>query len=358
MNKVAGTLVAVAALGALGGASVVFFGLFNTSAQSGHWSITNWVLHTTFENSVALRAPPPSQVPELTEAMARLGVRHYDAACKPCHAAPGLSRTATMAAMLPAPPHISRAVAPWSPNELGWIVREGVKMSGMPGWPASREDEMWSVVAFLTRVPEMDAGAYRDLTAAPELPGDAPPALAYCAGCHGAEGLSGNPHIPRLDIQGAAYLTQALRNYLDGTRESGIMAHAASEVAPEDLPALAAWFAGQRPDGDGAGEPVDPELAERGEALAHAAAGDPEVPACQECHGPEADPTVPGGPGPAIAGQYRDYLATQLRLWRAGTRGGGPRAELMAQAAEHLTDADIDALSAYYAGLAPEPPAE
>lgn len=352
MNRVLGTLLALAGLGAAAGGAVVFGGLYNISAQAGHWPISAWVLHTTYRNAVELRAPAPSEVPPLTDELLRLGIRHFDAACRICHAAPGDDRTATVRSMAPTPPHVTEAVEDWEPRHLGWIVREGVKMSGMPAWPATREDEMWSVVAFLDRVRDMDEATYRELTAPPEVPAGAPPHLAYCAGCHGVDGRSGNPHIPHLDIQGEAYLTRSLLAYLDGTRESGIMAHAASEVPADLLPDLAAWFAAQQPRPEG--QSVDPELAAVGEALAHARADEPEVPACVACHGPERDPSAPEGPGPEIAGQHEAYLVTQLRLWRAGTRGGGPRAELMRHAAQHLDDGEIAALAAYYAGLSPE----
>jgi cytochrome c553 len=351
MRTVLRTLVALAVLGLAAGAAVVFGGLFGVSARAGHWPVTTWVLHTTFRNAVDLRAPPPSQVPDLTSDLMRLGVRHYDAACRMCHAAPGEDRPATIRAMEPVPPHITDAVEGWAPNHLGWIVREGVKMSGMPGWPAARDDEAWSVVAFLTRVRDMDAATYAELTARPQVPPDAPRHLAYCAGCHGVDGRSGNPHIPRLDLQSEAYLTVALRAYRDNSRASGIMAQAATAVPEAALPALAAWFASWEPAPEV--RPSDPALAARGEALAQARADDPEIPACIACHGPEPDPSVPGGPGPEIAGQYEAYLATQLRLWREGSRGGGPRAGLMTQAAEHLSDDDIAALAAWYASLDP-----
>ncbi|HVG49646.1 MAG TPA: c-type cytochrome [Rubellimicrobium sp.] len=353
MRTVLWTLATVACLGALAGAAIVFGGLYNVSARLGHLPPTAWVLHTTYRNSVDLWSPSAREVPPLTGDLLRLGARHFDGACRQCHSAPGEERTATIRAMEPVPPHIQEAVSGWAPNHLHWIVREGVKMSGMPAWPADRDDEPWALVAFLDQVRDMDAATYQDLTATPEVPADAPPHLAYCAGCHGIDGRSGNPHIPRLDLQSEGYLSLALQTYRDGARESGIMAQAASAVPEEALPALAAWFAAQAP--APGGQLADQGLASQGEALARAQAGEPKVPACVACHGPERDGSHPEGPGPAIAGQYATYLATQLRLWRDGTRGGGPRAELMAQAAEHLTDDDIAALAAWYASLPPEP---
>lgn len=128
------TLAAVAGLAAPAGAAVVFLGLYNTSAKSGHWAITRWALHTTFKNAVELRAPPAEKVPEDLEdpALIELGARHYDSACRMCHASPGEVADATIAAMVPRPPQIEEATANWQPAEMHWIVEQGVKMSGMP----------------------------------------------------------------------------------------------------------------------------------------------------------------------------------------------------------------------------------
>ncbi|WP_145106956.1 c-type cytochrome [Cereibacter sediminicola] len=355
----------LAVLAALAGSAVVFLGLFDTSARKGHWPGISWVLHTTFRTSVERHAPPPEDVPDLTDAMARLGARHYDSACRVCHGAPGVRQGATVRAMLPAPPPIAQAVRGWRPNELGWIVREGVKMSGMPGWPSARNDEVWAVVAFLTRVRGMRAEQYAALVGPATAEG--PPGFGYCAGCHGIDGISGNEQIPRLDIQTPDYLEMALLTYRDGRRQSGYMRHAASAVPAETLRPLARRFgrssaqpgategdaAGKAAGSGAAGAPEDP--VEEGHRLAFALDRRRDIPACQSCHGPQAERRR--ADTPSLAGQYRGYLETQLILWREGLRGGGPRAELMSEAARRLSDEQIAALATYYASLAPEVPA-
>ncbi|MEE2860373.1 MAG: c-type cytochrome [Pseudomonadota bacterium] len=346
MRTVIRTLLAVAGLGLAGGAAVVFGGLYDVSARHGHLPGVSWVLHTTFRNSVQLRARPMDQVPPLTDQMAALGARHYDASCRHCHASPGEFATDTMRAMVPHPPHITDAVAGWKPNELGWIVYHGVKMSGMPQWPAPREDEVWAVTAFLDRVPQMSADQYRQLTAQPAADSAA---LSYCAGCHGIDGRTMNPHIPRLDILGRAYLDMSLQAFLSERRHSGIMQHAVTEVPPDALDALAGHYAAQ-PTGPASPQRPDPDLVARGRALALAEEGD-DVPACRSCHGPWPDRLR--DEFPALAGQHQAYLHSQLLAWRDGHRGGGPVSELMQEAAEDLEDADIDALAAFYASLPP-----
>ncbi|MFZ3584080.1 c-type cytochrome [Loktanella sp. DJP18] len=347
MKRVFQTFAVLAVLAFLGGAAVVFGGLYNVSARQGHVPGVPFILHTTFNNSVRLRAPSQSAVPDLgAEGMVALGAKHFDSGCKVCHAAPGQERWAIPTVMVPQPPHIMEAVKNWEPNELHWIVNEGVKMSGMPYWPATRTDDIWPVVAFLEAVQDgMTGEAYADLTAHPARPADAPVALPYCAMCHGTTGRSDNPKIPRLDIQPQAYLEQTLLAYADGSRDSGIMHVAVSQVTEADLMELAAWFGSQEADPVAMSIVGDRDLVERGAVLA--LRGTRDVPACTACHGPKAGPRATDFP--RLAGQSVVYLEEQLHLWRDGIRGGGAKANLMMKAAQDLSGDDIDALSAWFA---------
>ncbi len=347
MKRVMQTLAALAVFAVFCGAAVVFGGIYNVSARIGHFPGVPFVLHTTFKNSVQLRAPAENTVPDLdAEGMVALGAKHFDGGCKVCHAAPGQERWAVPNVMVPRPPHITMAVQDWQANELHWIVDEGVKMSGMPYWPATRTDDIWPVVAFLDAVQDgMTGQTYADLTAHPALPDDAPEDLPYCAMCHGINGRSDNPLIPRLDIQPQPYLEQTLIAYQEGVRDSGIMHVAASRVSEAELMELAAWFASQDATPTVMSEIFDRDLIATGEVLAMR--GTRDVPACTSCHGPKAGPRAAGFP--RLRGQSVYYLEDQLRLWRDGMRGGGPKANLMTKAAQDLSDADIAALSAWFA---------
>ncbi|KZY29190.1 cytochrome C [Roseovarius sp. HI0049] len=332
MRAVFLTLAALAGLGLTGAVAVVALGLYNVSAVSGHLPGVSWVLHTTFQNSVWLRAPSEEKVPELDDAeLIALGAGHYATACVPCHGAPGQEASATMQAMVPAPPHMGEAVVHWEPNELFWIVENGVKMTGMPGWPAEeRDDEVWAVVAYLVSMQEEAAPKLADAG-----PGDEPE--AYCASCHGEIG----GQMPRLDIQSAAYLEEQLQAYLSGKRPSGIMAQAVTSVPEERLGELARHFA--ETSDEAGGDPVaDPELAAEGEALARA--GTRDVPTCLSCHGEREDGRRKG---PVLDGQRRAFLEVQLTLWRDGVYAYD---KLMHAAARDLSDDEIAALAAYFAG--------
>ena len=347
------TLLGAAAIALVLGAAVVVLGLFNVSAASGHWPGVSWVLHTTYLNSVELRAPPASAVPELTDEMAAIGARHYDSACRFCHSIPQGARTATARSMVPAPPPIAEAVDRWQPRHLHWIVKNGVKMSGMPHWPAElREDDVWLVVAFLDRVRDMSAAEYAELVETPE---DPEPLVAYCAGCHGLDGAGrGNAAMPRLDILGETYLAASLRAFREGARQSGLMQHAAARLSDEQIAMLAGRFAAELPV-QLAGPSLPDELVARGRTLAFGTPGSGpssrNVPACRACHGPW--PTERSALFPALAGQRPDYLFAQLGLWRAEARGGTPRAHIMHLVGQELGEAQMRALAAFYAAGAP-----
>tara|TARA_R110002072_G_scaffold112788_1_gene241889 strand:- start:51 stop:1115 length:1065 start_codon:yes stop_codon:yes gene_type:complete len=354
MRTVIKTLIVLALLGAIGAVTIVGLGLFNVSARAGHLPGVSWVLHTAYRQSVKLRAPAADMVPDLSDPdLVGLGAGHFDSACSFCHAAPDRIHSATADAMSPEPPHITDAVADWQPQHLFTIVKDGVKMSGMPFWPAeNRDDEIWAVVAFLTQVREMEGAGFDAQLASNTSSQDT--ALTYCASCHGANGDSnGNDHIPRLDILDEGYMQGALAAYRTGARDSGFMSHAATQLPLDELTRVIRHYASARPE---APRPADTltadqlELMERGAGIA--SIGTTDAPSCASCHGPGLEQMKPGFP--RINGQPNQYIARQLQLWRDGTRGGGPRKELMEKAARNLTDEDITALALYYSQLPAE----
>jgi mono/diheme cytochrome c family protein len=110
--------------------------------------------------------------------------------------------------MQPVPGPLVDAAMRWKPRELYWITRHGIKMSGMPAWEARlNEADTWAVVAFLTRMPGLDARAYRELTATQPAPAPAVTVQAAggnarrgkrilaqyaCQSCHRIPGVTGS----------------------------------------------------------------------------------------------------------------------------------------------------------------------
>lgn len=169
-----------------------------------------------------------------------------------------------------------------------------------------------------------------------------------CMSCHGLEGegdAAGG--FPRLAGMPEAYLAKQLRDYSDGSRESPIMTPFAGTLSDTDLQAVAAYYASleafELPTAYRAADPGDAAewLAKRGDWEAT-------IPACNQCHGPNGQGV--GESFPPLAGQHAGYLAAQLEAWREGSRQNDPDG-LMAGVASRLSDAQIAAITDYYATL-------
>ena len=167
----------------------------------------------------------------------------------------------------------------------------------------------------------------------------------YCSACHGLRGDdTAGPHFPYLASQQNDYLVKQLKNFQSGDRNNPIMATFAALVPPADIPALAAYFSKQPL----ARAPANTDaLSARGETIFKNGIGGGTVPGCWVCHGANGEGR--DGLFPRIAGQRADYLANQLRNFKAKERNNDPSA-LMRQVAERMSDDEITAVAAYLSG--------
>ena len=63
--------------------------------------------------------------------------------------------------MNPHPPDLARAAGDLSVSEVFWIAKNGLKMTGMPAFGKTDEDEeLWKVAAFVKALPRASASEY------------------------------------------------------------------------------------------------------------------------------------------------------------------------------------------------------
>ncbi|MGH9323024.1 MAG: c-type cytochrome [Vicinamibacteria bacterium] len=344
-RKLAGVLSASLLLGLL----AAWSGLVPLAASSGHWPLTEWFLHFTMHRTVKVRSSG-IRAPHLEDgAMALRGAGHFEIGCRPCHGSPGTRPPTVLRYMTPPAPTLPELISEWEPEELFWIVRHGIKFTGMPGWPSQkREDEVWDMVAFLRHLPNMDPAEYRDLAGLDRVgPSEAPGALATCARCHGIDGKGREGAFPRLAGQSPTYLYCALEAYDEGRRFSGTMETVASALSDGEKLELARYYGDLAPR-----QPVAPshgDAVESGEEIALWGVPQRRVPSCSDCHGPTDRSRKPNYP--RLAGQNASYLELQLQLFHAGRRGGSPYAHLMHPVAKRLTKDQRKDVALYYASL-------
>ncbi|MGR3757162.1 MAG: c-type cytochrome [Tranquillimonas sp.] len=155
-----GVLVTIAVL-ALGGLAFVWSGIYNVAAALPHQPLVFWALDTTKRNSVEARASALAAPEDLGADRAARGFGDYDEMCVLCHGAPGVEPTEWGKGLRPEPPDLQDEVARWTAPELFWILRNGIKMSGMPALgPTHSDEDLWNVVAFLQTLPDMTSEEY------------------------------------------------------------------------------------------------------------------------------------------------------------------------------------------------------
>ena len=170
-----------------------------------------------------------------------------------------------------------------------------------------------------------------------------------CAACHGIDGNASGPQFPKLAGQDAAYLERELERFRSqrpgapAARVSPVMNPIAQGLSAQDRLDLATYFASCE---------LKPALAPRAAELAEGARiwrggiVGRRVPACAACHGADGHGIPPLYP--SLAGQWSEYLVSQLRAFRDGTRNDqGPMHDI----ASRMTEAQILQVADFASGL-------
>lgn len=216
------------------GVALAWSGLIDVGATSKHSRPVALLLHRAMEQSVAFHAPN-LVVPNLQdETLIRRGATHFATGCAPCHGAPGVLASPIAQQMTPTPPGLYSAGRDYTANELFWIVKNGVKMTAMPAWPAQqRTDEIWAMVALLKHLPDYNTEAFAAISGwdgrAGFLSATSPSArlgsfnASDCARCHGADGEGRDGTSPKITGLSIKHFVELMRDYRDGSKPSGFM---------------------------------------------------------------------------------------------------------------------------------------
>lgn len=156
-----------------------------------------------------LKNPTPDT--ELTVAQGR---QIFIAHCALCHSVDGHSQNPLGLAMYPPAMDLtSPHVQGWKDAELFWIINNGIRLTGMPGWSGMlSSDDIWKVTRFIHALPSLTPAEITRLTSlvAPPVPPPAKSAtpaaalaqqIAYgkrilhqedCVMCHTFDGQGGD----------------------------------------------------------------------------------------------------------------------------------------------------------------------
>ncbi len=142
----------------------VLSGSYNVAADAPHWLVTYRILQTLRTRSVEARAKDLA-LPDLNDSKIIIkGAGQYAAMCVTCHLAPGVKHSELAPGLYPYPPELAKMRL--DPRKAFWTIKHGIKMSAMPAWGKSHDDEtIWSMVAFVNKLPDMSEEEYKELIA-------------------------------------------------------------------------------------------------------------------------------------------------------------------------------------------------
>jgi mono/diheme cytochrome c family protein len=82
--------------------------------------------------------------------------------CATCHGAPGKEPEELARGLNPPAPDLAHSTVDLSPSEMFLIVKNGIKMTGMPAWgPTHSDSTIWAMVAFLQRLQTLTPETYK-----------------------------------------------------------------------------------------------------------------------------------------------------------------------------------------------------
>ena len=164
MTRLIVILALLAAAVVLGIAAFVWSGRYDISANVQHLQPVHSLLEKTMHQSVRRRAAQIKPPALDSAALIARGAACYIAKCVQCHGGPGVAQAEIGRSMQPLPGPLVDAAARWRPQELYWITRNGIKLSGMPAWQHRLPDQdLWALVAFMQRLPALKAAEFRSL---------------------------------------------------------------------------------------------------------------------------------------------------------------------------------------------------
>ncbi len=164
-----------------------------------------------------------------------------------------------------------------------------------------------------------------------------------CMACHGEDGNSAIPTFPKIAGLQEAYIAKQLQDFMSGKRKSDIMGPIVSQLKPEDVQPLAAYFSKQKQQ---RGVATDRLAASAGKVLYNDGNEETGVPACVGCHQPKG---AGFGIYPKIGGQQIDYVKQQLKNFATAERANDP-SRFMRVTAKRMSDEEIEEVAQYLVG--------
>ena len=183
--RILATIGALAVIGAVGAAVFFCGGFYSVAGTAEDSGIVQWALVQVRTASINRHAhdQPPATFND--PAKVQDGAREFaEHGCANCHGAPGVNWAKFSEGLRPDPPDLKDVVNDLTPSQMFWVIKNGINMTGMPSFAlaGAKDEDIWSIVAFLKKLPDISEADYKAWTAPPAAavpsPESNPPAPA------------------------------------------------------------------------------------------------------------------------------------------------------------------------------------
>jgi mono/diheme cytochrome c family protein len=164
-------LIGVLAIVAVIGALIFFFGgYYNVAGTEDDPGVVAWALASVRAASIDRHAGDPPPISLDDPATVKAGARAYVArGCVNCHGGPGVGWAKFSEGLRPWPADLKETAKVREPAQLFWVIKNGVKMTGMPSFGATGtpDQEIWTIAAFVKKLPSVSDADFKAWTSAP-----------------------------------------------------------------------------------------------------------------------------------------------------------------------------------------------
>lgn len=223
----------------------IYSGIYHIGADEPHAKLTYQLITSLRDRSIAVRADDLDVPINLADkSRIRRGAGNYNAMCVGCHLKPGMADSEIRKGLYPQPPNLT-SHAVHDPAEAFWVIKHGIKMTGMPAWSKGGMDDatIWDMVALLQELPALSAAEYSALVASSgghahtgadshhEMPAEQPEMAPSSGHEHGTSEPRERESSSEQGHDGA---TNHMNHSQDGSQTDGIVEQAEEPPAPID----------------------------------------------------------------------------------------------------------------------------
>ena len=168
---------ALAIIVAIAAAVFFFGGIYSVAGTTSDTSVVAWAMTHIRQASIEQHASRDNpRVAFNDPAVVQAGARAFsERGCVNCHGAPGVDWAKFAEGLRPDPPDLKEIANELAPQQMFWVIKNGIKMTAMPGFGKTQPDQqIWAVAAFLRKAPGISAQDFAAQTGAGVAPPDNP----------------------------------------------------------------------------------------------------------------------------------------------------------------------------------------